>query len=341
MDLKRKHWISIQRYVTGNAGTEDQRLLNEWMNQDPENRKLVQEIQDIWNLTPPENFEADAQHAWEEFRSRNSLPMKKPVYRKVSKVPLYVLRIAAVVLVSVFAGVFMQYTLTNNGDPELVSEFYIMETFETQKGEKARVSFSDGTKVMLNSSSSIQFPKEFRGSNREVYLEGEAYFEVAHDPDLPFVVHVQDAKVEVLGTEFNIRGWKEDPAVEVAVRDGKVAVGSTDEQQEDQPQVILTKDLYTSVNRGAPPSPARRTNITSHLIWTHGGLFFDNVPFIQVIRDIERRFNVNIEGVDPDLLEIPYTGTFQYAELDEVLSVVAASINFEYQRVGSEIIINK
>lgn len=341
MDLKRKHWISIQRYVTGNARAEDRRILDEWMDQDSENRKLVQEIQEIWNLTPPENFEADAQHAWEEFRSRNSNRMKKPVHRKISKAPLYVLRIAAVVLASVFAGVFMQYTLTNSGDSEQVSEFYIMETIETQKGEKARVSFSDGTKVMLNSASSIQFPKEFQGSNREVYLEGEAYFEVAHDPDHPFIVHVQDTEVEVLGTEFNVRGWKEDPAVEVAVRDGKVAVGSTDTQLEDHPQIILTKDLYTSVNRGAPPSPAQSINITSHLIWTHGGLFFDNVPFLQVIRDIERRFNVNIKGVDADLMEIPYTGTFQYAELDEVLSVVAASMGFEYQRDGSEIIINK
>ncbi|MEX0906528.1 MAG: FecR domain-containing protein [Balneolaceae bacterium] len=337
MNIDRKHWIAIQRYVTGNAGPEERRLLKNWMDEDPENKKFIQEVQEIWNLTPPENFEVDAQQAWEEFQYRHGKQKARSVSRKVSKAPLYMLRTAAVILVSVFAGVFMQYTLTNSAETEEISDFYVMQIFETERGEKARVTFSDGTKVTLNSASTIRFPQEFHGPKREVYLEGEAYFEVAHDAEHPFIVYAQDAEVKVLGTEFNVRGWSEDSAVQVAVREGKVAVGSLAEQRNDLSQVILTKGLYTSVKKGSGPSPARSTNVTNHLRWTLGGLHFENAPFRQVIRDIERRFNVNIEGVDEDLMETPYTGTFQFAELDEVLAVIAMAMEIEFKRSGSNV----
>jgi ferric-dicitrate binding protein FerR (iron transport regulator) len=219
-----------------------------------------------------------------------------------------------------------------------------MQTLETEKGEKARVTFSDGSRVVLNSASSVRFPQEFSGSRREVYLEGEAYFEVAHDSDHPFIVYAQDVEVEVLGTEFNVKSWSEDTSIEVTVRDGKVSVGSTDEsinesQDQDKKKVILTEGMYTSVDENGIPSPPQSVNATNHLLWTHGGLHFDNEPFNKVVRDIERRFNVQVAGVPDDLKDVPYTGTFQYADLDEVLSVIGASMKIEYRRDGSNIII--
>lgn len=331
--------------MTGLADREEQRMLDQWMDQHPENRKLVQEIKEIWQLTPSEDFDVDVQAAWNEFQKRKELTSRNATKkadfatRKPSKMPLYILRLAAVILVSMFAGVFMQYTLTNNDDADQISEFYVMQNFETEKGEKARVTFSDGTKVVLNSASSIRFPQEFRGAKREVYLEGEAYFEVAHNSDHPFIVYSQDAEVQVLGTEFNVQGWSDDGSVEVVVREGKVSVGSQNSEVNESSQVILTDGLYTNIENGKAPALAKEVNVTNRLIWTHGGLFFDNAPFSKVIRDLERRFNVEFKEVDEELTDIPYTGMFQYAELDEVLAVIAASMDFEYERDGSEIII--
>lgn len=345
MNIDHKYWVLIQRFISGNADEEQRRILNEWMNRHPENRKLVQELKEIWQLTPSEEFDVDVQSAWEEFQNRKAASsgreFKKVGYisRKTSKKLLYAVRIAAVILVSVFAGVFMQYTLTNNDDTEQVSEFYVMQTLETEKGEKARVTFSDGSRVVLNSASSVRFPQEFRGEKREVYLEGEAYFEVAHAPDHPFIVYSQGVEVQVLGTEFNVQGWSEDASVEVAVREGKVEVGSSNNGTDDLQKVILTEGLYTSVEKGGIPSPPQPVNVTNHLLWTHGGLHFDNVPFSKVVRDIERRFNVQVAGVPEELKDIPYTGTFQYADLNEVLSVIGASMEIEYQRDGANIII--
>jgi ferric-dicitrate binding protein FerR (iron transport regulator) len=233
----------------------------------------------------------------------------------------------------------MQYTLTNSSDGEQVSEFYVMQNFETEKGEKARVTFSDGTIVVLNSASSIRFPQEFHGTKREVYLEGEAYFAVAHDSDHPFIVYAQETEVQVLGTEFNVQGWSDDGSVEVVVREGKVSVGSQNSEVNESAHLILTEGLYTSIENGKAPGPVKKVNVNNRLIWTHGGLYFENAPFSKVVRDLERRFNVEFKEVDEELTDIPYTGMFQYAELDEVLAVIAVSMDFEYERDGSEIII--
>ncbi|MEX0660605.1 MAG: FecR domain-containing protein [Balneolaceae bacterium] len=342
--MNQKYWVLIQKFIIGEADEDQHRIIMDWMDEKPANRKLVQDLKDIWELTPREEFDVDVQGAWKEFQHRQGIAKphnlnKDYRSRKVSKMPLYVLRTAAVILVSMFAGVFMQYTLTQGTDVEQVSEFYVMQTFETGKGEKARVTFSDGTKVILNSASSIQFPKEFPGQKREVYLDGEAYFEVAHNSNHPFIVYAQDVEVQVLGTEFNVQGWSDDASVEVAVRNGKVAVGSSGTHLDEDQQVILTRGLHTIVERGENPSPPKNVNITNHFVWTRGGLHFDNVPFNKVAKRIERRFNVQIDGVRDELKDIPYTGTFLYAELDEVLSVIGASMGIEYQRDGMEITI--
>lgn len=345
MDLDRKDWVLIQRYITGNAEPVERQRINEWMDQDPENRKLVRELREIWSLTPAENFNVDVQQAWEKFRDKNKIQIpaegKSIGYksRNVSRTPLYVLRAAAVILVAFLTGLFVQnhlYTMEQVAS-EQASTFNVLKELETERGEKARITFSDGTSVTLNSASSVRFPEKFQGLTREVFLEGEAYFEVAHDPEQPFIVHSQDARIKVLGTEFNVRGWSEDSGVEIVVRGGKVSVQSSEVAPEEQSEVILTEGLKTLVERGQNPTASQQVDVNRHLLWTSGGMHFENEPFSQVIKHLERRFNIQISVDDISLMDVPYTGTFIYAELNEVLSVIAASMEVGYSREGSEI----
>lgn len=344
MNLDRNQWVLIQRYVTGNADPEERQSVESWMAEAHENRRIIQEVREVWNQTPSENFEVDVQQAWEKFRYRNQKNTKpvasvnvKP--RRGSNTSLYLFRAAAVLLVALFTGLFVysQVNTSEQTQSEAVSAFNVLQELGTERGEKARVSFSDGTSVMLNSASSIRFPQKFHGTTREIYLEGEAYFEVAHNPDKPFIVHSQDARVEVLGTEFNVRGWSEDPGVEVVVGGGKVSVQSTNRQPNERSEVILTKGFKTEILRGENPVEPVKVDPVHQLLWTSGGIHFDNEPLRGVVRDLERRFNVNIMIDDKSLLDVPYTGTFQYAELNEILSVIAASLDVGYSRDGTEV----
>lgn len=345
MNLDHKEWVLIQRYITGNAETDECRKINDWMGQDPENRKLVRELEEIWNLTPAESFNVDVQQAWEKFRNKNHVNIhensKSIGYesRKDSRSSLYMLRVAAVILVALLSGLFAQNHLkTIEGDAfRQAGTFNVLQELDTEKGEKARVTFSDGTRVTLNSASSVKFPQEFHGAKREVFLDGEAYFEVAHNPDKPFIVHSQDARIEVLGTEFNVRGWSEDPTLEVIVRGGTVSVESTTLQPNERSEVILTEGLKTEIQRGRNPFEPVRVDPIKHLLWTSGGIHFDNEPFRGVVRSLERRFNVNITVGDETLLDVPYTGTFQYAELNEMLLVIAATMDVGFSRDGAKV----
>lgn len=349
MDLQRKTWVLIQRYVTANATPEERRMVEEWMSKSPENQKLVKEIEEIWRMTPEEDFTVDVEQAWEQFKSEKQESKKRTTKpfentekqsKKRSNTLVYVLRAAAIVLVVFIAGSFSYYLAQLELKSEEVAEksmFYQMQEMVTSRGEKAKVRFSDGTEVILNSASSIRFPKEFHGSKREVYLDGEAFFKVAHDPSQPFIVHAHETQVQVLGTEFNVRGWEEDGEMEIVVREGKVSVNSSDIKSDERSEVILTKGFKTELIRGVGLSQATKVDAKYHMLWTSGGIHFDNVPLYKVFRDIERRFDVNISLDNKDMMDVPFTSTFQYAELDEILSVIAASLDIEYTRKEREI----
>lgn len=335
-------WKLVQRYVSGSSSPEDRRKLKQWMDQDSANKQLVKEVKEIWELTPEEDFDVNVEDAWKRFSHRkmqsNIHHMSMHEMQKRFRKTIYFYRAAAVILVMLLAGFFAQYYTVNNNNTEEAAQFYVMQDLITEKGEKARVTFSDGTKVILNAAGSLRFPKEFHGAKREVYLDGEAYFKVAHDPEHLFIVHAQDAKVKVLGTEFNIRGWNEDSSVDIAVQEGRVSVNSSSsERVQAVPEVILTQGQFTRVERGKNPTPAKDINIENYLLWTRGGLHFDNVPFEQVLRYIERKFDVQISVADTAVLKVPFTSTFGKAELSEILQVVAASMEMEYSRDGSKI----
>ena len=338
-------WKLIQRYVVSNSSPEDRRRLKRWMDQHPSNEQLVKQVKNIWDLTPEEDFDVNVQDAWERFRHRKVRENDRhaPVYQmqKQLRKAVYLFRAAAVILVAALTGLFVQYYASTSETTEEAAHFYVMQDLVTERGEKARVTFSDGTQVTLNAASSLRFPKKFQGPKREVYLDGEAYFKVAHNPEHPFIVHAGTATVQVLGTEFNVRGWSEDQSVDIAVREGKVAVDNASDSSQDASEVVLTQGQFTRVEKGKEPIPARDVVIRNYLLWTSGGLHFDNVPFHQVLRDLERKFDVHISVADTEVLDVPFTSTFRDAKLDEVLRVIAASMEMGYQRTGDKIEFNK
>lgn len=322
------------------------------MDEHHDNRKLVEDITKIWDMAPDEVFDVQTGEAWEYFRKnrmhkdRGSVTQIKshstPAYhtskRKTVDGWAYLFRAAAVLLIAVLAGYFVHTYYTDNlttHDQEGIPT--VMKELVTGNGERSQVTFSDGTKIILNASSSLSFPRQLSRARSEVYLEGEAYFKVPSGSDRLFIVHTQDVEVRVLGTEFNVRNWKDDPGVEVVVREGRVSVLATNEELEGRREVTIDAGYHTEVNRNQAPSIPRKVDIRNNLVWVNGGLHFDNRPFRLVIRDLERRFDVRISVRDEKILDVTYTGIFQHGELNEILAVIAAAMETEYRRVGSDI----
>lgn len=335
-------WKLIQRYITDNCSPEERSRIEQWIDEDSRNRQLVHDLEQIWELSPDEEFQVNVKDAWDQFRIREIIQRRSVAEQKPPSVAsgrmLTIFRAAAAILLVVFAGFFSWQYLSKQGTAEEKVVQEQMQDIETQNGEKAQVSFSDGTTVTLNTASSLRYPKQFNGSKREVYLTGEAYFEVVSNTDKSFVVHTNTADVEVLGTKFNIRAWEEETAVSVGVREGKVAVSSSDStRKQDENRVLLTKGQFTSVIKGKGVTGVQNVDVDKYLLWLNGGMYFDSVPFKQVFLQIERRFNVQIAVKDKSILEVPFTSTFRDRELSKILRVLAASMKMEYRQEGNNI----
>lgn len=343
MNISKEYWLLIQRYVTGNAKPAEVAKLKEWMREHPDRKNLVHEMESIWNIDVIDEFEANAGISWKQFEKRvdqdllHSRAIDTSRRFPEKRLRSYIYYIAAIILLSLFSGFFAYYYTSNDNSTEQSEAFYIMQDLVTDKGEKARVTFSDGTEVILNSDGVLRFPEKFDRSKREIYLDGEAYFNVAHDPDNPFIVHAQDVETEVLGTEFNIRGRKDETSVDVVVRDGKVSVRSTVSDSQEQSEVILSEGFQSSIKKGEAPSEAVKVDVDSRIMWIKGGVYFENETFEQVCKKLERRFDLEINIEDPEMLNIPLSGTFRHAELNEILTVIAAYLDIKFRRAGSKV----
>ncbi|WP_185958332.1 FecR domain-containing protein [Fodinibius sediminis] len=337
-------WRLLQRYVTNNCLPEERRKVERWMDESSENRRLVNDLKQIWKLSPEEEFGVNVEDAWNRFRMHEIDPGPSRKHWKpssaVNQRMVTVLSTAAAVLLVIFVGVLSSHYLDEQqaGGSQLHDTELKHST--ARRGEKARISFSDGTVVVLNAASSLRYPKRFDGANREVYLKGEAYFEVVPGADKPFIVHTKTADVEVLGTKFNVRAWDEETAVDVGVREGKVAVKPASSIRSEN-SVLLTGGQHVSVVKGKGVTGIENVDIEKHLLWLSGGLYFDNEPFKQVLLQIERKFDVQISVKDTSILDVPFTSTFSDENLENVLKVLSASMKMNYRKKNQEIEFSK
>lgn len=169
----------------------------------------------------------------------------------------------------------------------------LYNTLSTSRGEMYVVTLSDGTKVWLNSASSIHYPVIFTGSERKVVITGEAYLEVAKNPKQPFIAQVKGMEIEVLGTHFNINSYTNEPAMKTTLLEGKVRVRS-----EDNSQMILAPGeqavLRKSGHEKVVLSKTKDVDVEEEVAWRFGYFQFVNADLKTVMRQLERWYNVEV-----------------------------------------------
>lgn len=182
--------------------------------------------------------------------------------------------------------------LTYNGTGEQPGQI-TFNTLTTPRGGQYMLVLQDGTKVWLNAETHLRFPTAFAGKNREVELSGEAYFEVAKNDRQPFVVTVNNiSQVQVLGTHFNVMGYKEEARMVTTLLEGSVKVSASDAPGKDMilmpgQQALYNNDGVFSVNHNADTEQA--------VAWKNGKLFFHNQDIRTIMRQVSRWYNVDVE----------------------------------------------
>ena len=209
-------------------------------------------------------------------------------------------------------------------------------TVITHLGERSQVVLPDGTKVWLNSASSVEYVAPFFSRERRVKMDGEAYFEVQHDAQAPFVVSTNGLDIKVLGTRFNIRNDDSDHRITTVLLEGAVkAYASGDEKAAVRlrPSQQLVFDTRTGAMRLTDePSADRSIN------WIDGRFCFEHDTFAEIVAELKRYYNVDIRFMDEALRSERFSGDFRVEDgIYHIMSVLQLTYKFNYRIAGNDI----
>ncbi|MCT4587371.1 MAG: FecR domain-containing protein [Carboxylicivirga sp.] len=174
-------------------------------------------------------------------------------------------------------------------------------TLRVPRGGEFKTTLIDGTQIWLNAQSEIRYPVVFTGNTREVYLKGEAFFEVAHDADKPFIVHTSSLTTKVLGTSFNISAYDEDSSARITLEQGSVKVNGNGQE------LILEPGWQASLNvRNQLIS--QKVKVSHFSSWRDGKLSFHRMPLEQITSNLQRWYDVEFEFEDEKLKDLQFSG---------------------------------
>lgn len=219
----------------------------------------------------------------------------------------------------------------------------VYTTLRIPKGKKFEVVLSDGTEVFLNSGSSLRYPLQFiKGEQRDVFLKGEGFFSVEKDADHPFIVHTDGMEVEVLGTEFNITAYPEDLQSNTVLVEGSVKLSAADDYKiSEDADIILEPGFKVEFNKSDGKSELTEVDTEIYTSWRDGKLIFKRLSFRQIIKILERHYDVEITNTYSSLNKEEFSASFDIEPLEEVLTSFSENKKFKFIKKDDRVLISK
>jgi ferric-dicitrate binding protein FerR (iron transport regulator) len=327
----------LTRFFADECTIEEKEYIKSWIYLNKENEKLMSSLKTLWNAAGQEEGNVDTQAAWEnvcrkiglEFRPERNISeflehkrISRPLIRRA-------MAIAAVLLI-VIGGyiIFRQVGIYDNSE----NFQSVWNEKKTVAGEKALIKFPDGTKITLNGNSKLKYSLSDFTSKREVFLDGEAFFEVAHNPERPFVVHCNNIATTVLGTIFNISAYSNDKEIAVSLVEGKVNVTDKEGNKREKKAILLPKQqfLYNTVNKAYNLKEFDVEEITG---WKDNLLKFKDETLKNVLVKLERSYGAKFELVPKQFGNYLITTNFQKATLWTVSETIKRLTGLDYTMV--------
>ena len=353
----------IVNALSANASQDELAELRQWLSESEDNRRLYNEYAIIWETSRAVGRHDDylPDHAWNSLNKRIK-PQKHSAQRNI---PIRkVMMVAAMIAVVFLAGMLLvNYFMGNATDHQNRLTY---TEYSSPYGSKLQVRLPDGSLVWLNAGSILRYSSEFNMSSREVYLEGEGYFDVTHNDQTPFWVQTTSITIKVLGTAFNVKAYPEESVVETTVERGSVQLidplSSSQEMtilQEKQKAVVLKAILSERKPEEAPlqnmkpneikPSayiPIAEVKVNNNIAtevytsWKDARWVIEREKLSSLAVMMERRYNVHIVFGDEELKDYVFTGKFENETLDQVLEVISLSAPIVYKIKQNTVYLN-
>ncbi len=319
----------LVRFLMKQCSAEELKSIDRWVAADPAHADWLYEMEHLWSLKDELRFsdEQEIKRSYRRFLSRVSRRALPDTKGKRWRISAFLKYAAAIVLAGLLA--VNGYDLLRSKRPSLA-----MNIVEVPVGQRASLLLSDGTKVWLNAGSTLSYPSAFGEKNRPISLIGEAFFEVAHDADKPFVVQSDRMYVEVKGTKFCMKTYPEERAI-VTLAEGSVQVSSVDTDY----QVMLKPNEQVSYSEQEGWILTENVDTELTRSWIHGELYFVEQPLSEITKSLERRFGVRIRIRDPLSSNDTYTCHFRETDsLERVLFLLKETRQLDYRKLNDGVI---
>jgi ferric-dicitrate binding protein FerR (iron transport regulator) len=237
---------------------------------------------------------------------------------------VYGFRLAAILLLAILASISLHHTFP----PPTKAEQIVYITKANPAGQKTTILLEDGSKVLLNAASTLNYPEHFSSAERRLQLQGEAFFEVAKDTHRPFTVVANGIATTALGTSFNIRAYEDEKTISIALATGKVQVdgGMLDRgNYELHPGESITYDKEEKNFKKEPFDPKEQ------LAWKEGIIYFHDASFQQIINKLAQWYGVNFTVENHPGPSWKYTGEFNNENLENVLLSISYAKKFDFE----------
>nr|WP_319399796.1 FecR domain-containing protein [uncultured Carboxylicivirga sp.] len=324
--------ILVRSFYSGTISRKEEEVLFEKVKTDKSFGKYFNNYDNEFLFEKKRDVTTDAY--WKKFKAQYLHTTEKSM-RKIIKPWIKFASLAAVVIVLLGVG---QYFYFNSFNADTGTQWCEMIV---PKGEKSQVILPDGTHIWLNSESKLRYPIRFGRKERRVILEGEAFFEVSKNKDVPFYVQTEDYETKVLGTEFNVMAYSDFGRTETTLKKGSVAI-EIEKEGKRKEVVVLKPGQRVAYDKASKQFCVKKSNPDQVMAWRSNVFLFDNISFHELVLRLERWYDVSIELKDQELNELRYTGKFKNEEtIWQVLDIIKMTTPIEYNLTNRNLTIVK
>ena len=317
----------IDRVIAGQATKKEAREVVEWFSDTTEGQAYLSEL-----------INSDAHLLDLEGVDESSLPpmLSQKILAEINRqirqkeIRHLIFRVAAILIPFVMIAGLTFYT---NSRLDLFgtsgySEIYI------PKGEKTRILFQDGSQAFLNADTKIRYPEKFGLTERKIQLEGEAYFKIATNSNRPFIVQINDTKVKVLGTSFNVKAYKNDKNLNIVLDKGKISFITPRNSYN-----LLPGQQAVYNTESGQCSIYSLDKSTEASLWVNNITQFKDTPLPEVLKTLNRKFNVEFRLNDPNAYKYTYTLTTESNSLKEIIKELEKITPVRFQIQNDNVVI--
>ena len=315
--MENEHTRLIISYLQGNLSKEETDLFYNWMNESASNKKLFFEIKAMYDAGRSLGKPLDVGESWQRLlnKKEKTQSLRFNLWYKIASYAA-----VALIAVAVSSVFFLSYNKTDGG---LYSKYIGGDGLEADV-----VELPDGTQVSLGSKTTFHYDKDFGKDKRIVYLEGEAYFEVAKQKDKPFIVKTAEQDIEALGTKFNVTAYPSDSLLTTTLLEGSVRLTTENKSQ----HVILKSNQQLVYNRNSHISNIFDVEAKQYTSWTTGYYYFPEQSLKAILYRLSHVYGVQFTVNSERLNRRTFTGTFYRGQsIKDIMEIIHLSIPIRYK----------